>query len=127
MNLDNGLITVRAEISKSKKNRRIPISSSLRGLLLEQKLKTIHSGYVFLSPEDKNYSPTNNSILVRIFKAFCRKAQIENFTFHDLRHTAATRMAENGASIIAVTEILGHADIKSTFIRVTLWLRQLDC
>ncbi|MCH8014690.1 MAG: tyrosine-type recombinase/integrase [Candidatus Dadabacteria bacterium] len=34
--------------------------------------------------------------------------------FHDLRHTAATRMAENGASIIAVKEICGHSDIKTT-------------
>jgi integrase len=34
--------------------------------------------------------------------------------FHDLRHTAATRISDNGASIIAVIEILGHADNKTT-------------
>jgi len=33
---------------------------------------------------------------------------------HDLRHTAATRMIETGASIIAVNKILGHADLKTT-------------
>ncbi|MFI5344724.1 MAG: tyrosine-type recombinase/integrase [Chlamydiales bacterium] len=114
VNLDNGLITVRAEISKSKKNRRIPISTSLRGLLLEQKLKTIHSGYVFLTPQGRNYAPTNSNALIRIFTIARKNAHIENFTFHDLRHTAATRMAENGASIVAVKEILGHSDIKTT-------------
>ena len=34
--------------------------------------------------------------------------------FHDLRHTAATRMVESGASIVAVSRILGHADLKTT-------------
>ncbi|MEQ9617835.1 MAG: tyrosine-type recombinase/integrase [Deltaproteobacteria bacterium] len=114
VNFGNNLITIRAEISKSKKNRRIPISSSLRTLLLEQKIKTISTGYVFVTPEAIPYSPNNPSALKRTFTTARNKAKVENFTFHDLRHTAATRMAENGANIIAVKEILGHADIKTT-------------
>lgn len=31
-----------------------------------------------------------------------------------MRHTAATRMIESGASIVAVSRILGHADLKTT-------------
>jgi integrase len=34
--------------------------------------------------------------------------------FHDLRHTAATRMIELGFSIVAVKEILGHASLEMT-------------
>jgi len=114
INFDNNLITVRAEVSKSKKSRRIPISIRLRGLLLEQKIKTIHCGYVFLTPEGVPYSSINPSALKRTFTTARKNAQIEGITFHCFRHTAATRMAENGASIIAVKEILGHADIKTT-------------
>jgi len=44
----------------------------------------------------------------------CKRAAIRGLRFHDLRHTAATRMAERGANIVAVKEILGHADIKTT-------------
>ena len=32
-----------------------------------------------------------------------------NVTFHTLRHTAASLMVQNGASIFDVTKILGHS------------------
>jgi len=34
--------------------------------------------------------------------------------FHDLRHTAATRMVEAGVNIVVISKILGHSDIKTT-------------
>ncbi len=43
-----------------------------------------------------------------------RKANIEGLRFHDLRHTAATRMIELGGSIVAVKEILGHSTLDMT-------------
>jgi len=114
VNLDTNLITIRAEISKSKKNRKIPISNTLRKLLMEQRMKTYQSGYVFVTHLGVPYSENNSSALKRAFTTARTKAVIEDFRFHDLRHTAATRMAENGASIVAVKEILGHSDIKTT-------------
>jgi integrase len=44
----------------------------------------------------------------------CKRANIKGLRFHDLRHTAATRMIESGANIVAVSRILGHADLKTT-------------
>jgi integrase len=41
-------------------------------------------------------------------------AKIRDFRFHDLRHTAATRMADAGANVIVIAEILGHGDIRTT-------------
>jgi integrase len=124
VNLDTNIITVRAENSKSKKSRKIPISSALRIILVEQKLKTDHKNseeenaekksYVFLTPEGKPYSGKNPSALKRCFNTALKRAEVERLVFHDLRHTCATRMAERGASIIAVKEILGHSDIKTT-------------
>ncbi|MEE9175600.1 MAG: site-specific integrase, partial [Thermodesulfobacteriota bacterium] len=60
------------------------------------------------------YSPNNPSALKRTFGTACKKAGIEGLRFHDLRHTAATRMIENTGNIVAVSKILGHADIKTT-------------
>jgi len=114
VNLDTDLIIIRAEVSKSKKSRKIPISNQFRKLLLEQKLKNSKTGHVFVTNLGEPYSAKNHSALKRTFSTARKKADIQDFVFHDLRHTAATRMAENGASIIAVKEILGHADIKTT-------------
>jgi integrase len=37
-----------------------------------------------------------------------RNASIEDFHFHDLRHTAASYMAMSGASLLEIAEFLGH-------------------
>ena len=43
-----------------------------------------------------------------------KKAEIEDLRFHDLRHTAGTRMIESTGNIVAASKILGHASIKTT-------------
>ncbi|KKM22533.1 hypothetical protein LCGC14_1624420 [marine sediment metagenome] len=42
------------------------------------------------------------------------RAGIEDFRWHDLRHTAATRTLRASGNLKAVKEMLGHADIAST-------------
>jgi len=112
IDLNKNIIKIRQTVSKSKKSRLIPISSTLRKILLEQKLKTGQSEYIFLSPQGNPYLRPDS--LKRCFEGACKRANIVGLRFHDLRHTAATRMIEKGANIVAVSKILGHADIKTT-------------
>lgn len=44
---------------------------------------------------------------------------------HALRHTAATRMHEHGASLKEVADVLGHSDLNSTRIYAKVNLREL--
>ncbi|HEY2456326.1 MAG TPA: site-specific integrase, partial [Candidatus Acidoferrum sp.] len=48
------------------------------------------------------------------FKPAVREAKIENFHWHDLRHTFASRLIMRGASLRAVQEALGHKGIAMT-------------
>ncbi len=93
----------------NKKTRRILINSNLRKIPLE--LKSGGSDYVFPSSDGKPY--VRQDSLNRAFIDTLKRAKIEGLRFHDLRHTAATRMVESGASIVTVSKILGHADLKT--------------
>ncbi len=50
----------------------------------------------------------------RSFKTVLRQAGIENFRFHDLRHTFASWYMMNGGDLYELAKILGHANIKMT-------------
>jgi len=40
------------------------------------------------------------------------RAGVEDFTFHDLRHSAASYLAMSGASLIEIADILGHKSLE---------------
>lgn len=43
-----------------------------------------------------------------------KDAGIKGFRFHDLRHTCGSYLAQSGASILEVADVLGHKDLKMT-------------
>lgn len=48
------------------------------------------------------------------FKKMTDHCNLQNVTFHTLRHTFATRCVECGFDIKSLSEILGHSDVKTT-------------
>ena len=53
--------------------------------------------------------------LVDVKKAFtvaCSEAGIEDFHFHDLRHTFATRLGDAGRNATTIARLLGHSNIQ---------------
>lgn len=50
------------------------------------------------------------------WKTACRLANVQDFRFHDCRHTATTRMIASGSPHTEVMKITGHTQLK-TFLR----------
>jgi integrase len=48
------------------------------------------------------------------FLRACRSVGIQDFRFHDLRHTAASWLRMSGSDIHAVASLLGHKDLRMT-------------
>jgi integrase len=112
VDLENRIITVESSHTKTKQTRKIPINSFLFDVLKEQKLVTGKFGLVFASP--RAHTVLKNQTISCVFQCACRRAGIEGLRFHDLRHTAATRMIEAGAPVVAVSRILGHKNVLTT-------------
>jgi len=48
------------------------------------------------------------------WQAALKSANIKDFRFHDLRHTTASYLAQNGASLLEIADVLGHKQIQMT-------------
>lgn len=90
--------------SKNGEKRSIPMSNTLCEALRAVRVRDI-SGRVF---------PIAVRSLRAAFEKILIKAGIENFHFHDLRHTFATRLVQNGVDLYKVKELLGHKTLAMT-------------
>ena len=97
--------------SKTEEPVTIPLSDTLFQLFTVKSKVVNMSGYVFATGKGTRILAGN---LDREFWKALNIAGIENFRFHDLRHTFATRLIQAGVDIYAVAKLLGHKDIKTT-------------
>lgn len=90
--------------TKNGENRAVPISSKAFELLkVHSKIRKLKSQYVFARSDGKE--PTD---LRHQWEEVIKKAKLTDFRFHDLRHTAASYLAMNGATLVEISDILGH-------------------
>jgi integrase len=68
-------------------------------------------------------APIHISILRRHFQRVFQQAELPPIRSHDLRHTAATLMLDNGVPLVTVSKILGHS---SPAITATIYAHALD-
>lgn len=95
--------------TKSGEPREIPINNTLREAL-QGIIRRIDSPFVFVNPETGG----RYADLKRPFAAACRKAKIQDFRFHDLRHTFASQLVMAGVPLTTVSRLLGHASLTMT-------------
>lgn len=71
------------------------------------KVRDLKTNYVF--PRFDGKKPID---LRHQWETVIKESGIENFRFHDLRHTAASYLAMNGATLIELSHILGHKTLQ---------------
>jgi len=95
------ILVLEALDTKTMERREVPLSDALIGLI-RQVPPTPGSPYLF------TYKGKPMKSIKTAFKLACRKAGIENFRFHDLRHCTATNLRKAGVSDNVSMSILGH-------------------
>tara|TARA_B110000196_G_C21005379_1_gene595075 strand:+ start:28 stop:951 length:924 start_codon:yes stop_codon:yes gene_type:complete len=129
LNLDN-LYTSEAEPylrcnGKGERERTIPIPEQALELL-KFYLRDVRHNFVKNNAELGVFVNVRGERLTRqgywlILKSYVKKSGIKtNVTPHTLRHSYATHLLRGGASIRAVQELLGHANISTTQIYTQL-------
>ena len=104
--MDFGLNLINFTETKTTKDRAVPMEP----IVLELSQQSGSAEYVFTNPD----TGTRYTDVKRSFSAACREAGITNFTFHDLRHTFGTRLADAGVDVVKIKELMGHASIVTT-------------
>ncbi len=97
--------------SKNREKRTLPLNRASQELL-EHVGRIRHiSGLVFPS---KVGSKINTNNVQRAFVSARNRAGIKDAHFHDLRHTFATRLAQEGIDLYTIQKLLGHKSFKMT-------------
>ena len=104
--------TILIQETKNGKPKTLPLNETALNILEEKsKVRGVKNDLVFLSGTG---TKINRSNLKRTLKKVLKKVGIENFRFHDLRHTFATRLVQRGEDIYKVAKLMGHKDIRMT-------------
>jgi integrase len=110
VDLERGWITIKK--AKAGSSRQVPFTNRVREILTRRHAQK-KSHFVF--PNSTGEKPMDsNNFINRVFKPALERAGIEDFKWHDLRRTFASRLASAGKGGRVLTELLGHKSTKTT-------------
>jgi integrase len=98
--------------TKTGRELHLPMNATAKELLFRLVGEAKQSGndYLFTNPRNG----TRYKSIKKAFKAAVKEAGIEDFRFHDLRHTFGTRAVDAGAPLTGVRDAMGHASLETT-------------
>jgi integrase len=90
--------------TKNGERRTVPLTGQALALMRQHaRVCRIDTVLVFPNAEGKQFRRFREA-----FENAVKRAGIKDFHFHDLRHTCASYLAMNGASLLEIAEVLGH-------------------
>jgi integrase len=114
VDLVGALLTVRGETAKTNTTRHVPLNKTVSHMLKAWKPAKVEAdAYVFPGREDGQKLTDIKTAWRELLRSVEGKA-IAGFRVHDLRHTFASTLVQNGVDLNTVRELLGHTDIKMT-------------
>jgi integrase len=108
VNIDNGTISLYR--SKTENSSILYMTDRLLSRFKSRFKHRRSDEYIFTNKKGTSH---RNHTTIAIRKAFDR-AGLKDVRVHDLRHTAASRLVQNGLSLLEVSKILGHSTIQMT-------------
>jgi len=106
--LSNGGLTLPASVTKGDRDRFVPlVGPALEVMQRRMEVMRLDTDYLFAGPPRKN-STSCPAFPRRAWNTAREKAGLEDFRFHDLRHTHASYLAMSGATSRELMEALGH-------------------
>jgi integrase len=96
--------------TKQKTDHVVPLSALAKQLLARLRQRT-SSPWVFPAPD----SATGHRVTVaKSWRLLCRSSRITGLRLHDLRHSFASQLASQGASLPLIGALLGHTQAQTT-------------
>lgn len=118
IDLDAGLINFRL---KGARSMRFPVNAEMRAFLssLPRADTLPHARHVLTYLNQRRLEPQRHRItasggIMTVFRDALDAAEIEDFRFHDLRHSFATRLLRQTGNLKLVSRLLGHTQIETT-------------
>lgn len=109
VDFDKGRIIL--EDTKNNDRRAVPLAGLAHNVLAEYKRTHRRVDTDLLFPGKNPKKPMH---LRTPWTSALKRAGIENYRFHDNRHTAASYLVMNGATLAEVAEVLGHRTLAMT-------------
>lgn len=126
---DDKILIINKSMRKSIKSLKKPkTNTSIRKIKLDDRT------FEILKEQQANsekwlfgsYRPYNENTLTKVFNKVSNDSGLPKIRIHDLRHSHATYLINNGINIVAVSKRLGHSNINTTLSTYTHLLENTE-
>jgi len=97
---------IRVLLTKNNESRSVALTpTAVEALRALKKAKIVSAAHPFLDPDGEPYTKASLRYPWNLIR---NAAGLKNFKWHDLRHSCASYLAQNGSNLLEIGSVLGH-------------------